>query len=226
MRARRRAQLDAELLGALGSRGLERERPEPLAHFLLDVARALDLRRDARELQLRAVPARLELAEPRRLLQEHAPLGRLRPEDLLDLALADDRVHAAAEPDVGQELDEVDAADRRPVDEVLALAAALKPPRDRDLGPFERPVADAVVEQELDLAMLRLLPRPGAREEDVVGLLRPQLTGRKRARSPDDRVGNVRLAGPVRPDDDGHAWLELNLDRLHERLEAAQLDRT
>ena len=85
--------------------------------------------------------ARLELAEPRGFLQEEAPLGRLRPEDLLDLALPDDRVHAAAEPDVGEKLDEVDTANRRLVDEVLALAAALEPSRDRDLGPLERPVA-------------------------------------------------------------------------------------
>src|SRR5580765_2280103 len=168
----------------------------------------------------------LELAETCRLLQENASFGRLRPEDLLDLALPDDRVHPAAEPDVREQLDEIDPADRRLVDEVLALAAALEPPGDRNLGPFERPVARSVVEEELDLAMLRLLPRPGSGKENVVGLLGPQLTGRKRSRSPDDRVGDVRLAGAVRPDDDRHTRLELNLDRLHERLEAAQFDRT
>src|SRR5204862_4283730 len=132
-------------------------------------------------------------AEPRRLLQEDPPFRCLRPEDLLDLALADDRVHPAGEPDIGEQLDEIDAAHRRLVDEVLALTAALKPSRDRDLRPLERPLAGPVVEEELDLAVLRLLPRPGAREEDVVRLLGPQLVRRERARGPDDRVGDVRL---------------------------------
>ena len=141
---------------------LERERPEPLSHLLLDVARALDLRCDARELQLGAMPPRLELPEPRRLLQEDAPLRGLRAEDLLDAALADDRVHPSAETDVGEELDEVEPADRRPVHEVLALAAAVQAARDRHLRPLERPVARGVVEEELDLAVLRGLARRAA----------------------------------------------------------------
>ena len=153
------SELADQLLGALGGGCLERERTQPLAHLLLDVARALGLRRDARELQLRPVAPRLELAEPRRLLQQHAPLGSLRAEDLLDLALADDRVHAAAETDVGEQLDEVEPADRRLVDEVLALAAAVEPPRDRHLRPLERPVARLVVEEQLDLAVLGALAR-------------------------------------------------------------------
>ena len=49
--------------------------------------------------------------------------------------------------------------------------------------------------------------------------------GRQRAGRPDDRVGDVRLAGAVRPDDDGDAGLELQLERVRERLEAAQAER-
>ena len=41
--------LAAELLGTLGGGRLQRERPEPLAHFGLDVPRALDLDRDTGE---------------------------------------------------------------------------------------------------------------------------------------------------------------------------------
>ena len=53
-----RRDLAAELLGALGRGRLQRERPQPLLHLGLDVARALDLDRDARELELGAVLAR------------------------------------------------------------------------------------------------------------------------------------------------------------------------
>ena len=43
-------------------------------------------------------------------------------------------MHALAEAEVGEQLDEVEAADGGLVDEVLALAAAVKPARDRELG--------------------------------------------------------------------------------------------
>ena len=65
----------AEFGGALGGGRLERERPEPLAHLVLDVPCALDLRRDACELQLRAVTATLELAESCRLFDEGSSNG-------------------------------------------------------------------------------------------------------------------------------------------------------
>ena len=129
--------LAGELLGPLGGGRLQRERAQPLAHLRLDVARALDLDRDPRELQLRAVAAPLELAEPGRLLDQLAALLGLRGEHRLDLALADDRVHRAAEPDVGEQLDEVGPPHVRAVDEVLALAAAMQPARDRDLRVVE-----------------------------------------------------------------------------------------
>ena len=148
-------------------------------------------------------------------------------EDLLDLALADHRAVAAAEADVGEQLDEVGAPHRRAVDQVLALAAAVQPPRDRDLAEVElRQRAVLVVEQQLDLAEVGRRMAGRAREEDVVRLLRAQLVRAQRAGGPEQRVGHVRLARAVRADDDGDARLEANLDRLRERLEAAQLDRS
>ena len=165
----------------------------------------------------------LELAEPCRLLHELPALVRLGREHGFDLALADDGVHRAAEPDVGEQLDEVGAANLRLVDEVLALAAAMQPPGDRDLREVELAEAAAlVVEDELDLAALRRRPAFGPVEEHVVGLLRPQLGGGQGAGRPDDRVGDVRLARAVRTDDDGDARLELQLEGVRERLEAAQ----
>ena len=99
--------------GALGGGRLQRERPQALAHLGLDVAGALDLRGDAGELQLRAVAAVLEAPEPRGLLDELAPLGRLGAEHGLDAALRDHRAQPAAEADVGEQLDQVDPPARR-----------------------------------------------------------------------------------------------------------------
>ena len=222
-----RRDLDRELLGPLGGGRLQRERAQPLAHLLLDVLRALDLDPDPGELELGPVLAALELAEPGGLLDEVAPVLRLRGEHGVDLALRDDRVHRAAEADVGEQLDEIGAPHGGLVDEVLALAATNEPARDRDLAEVDL-VAEAavrVVEHELDLAVIRRRPVRGAAEEDVVGLLGPELGRGQRAGGPDDRVGDVRLAGAVRADDHGDARLELELDRVDERLEAADLDR-
>ena len=156
--------LDCELLRALGGRRLERQRAQPLSHLLLDVAGALDLNRDSRELQLRAMPAALELPEPRRLLDERAAILGLRREHGLDLSLTDDRVHRRAEPDVREQLDEVGAANGCAVDEVLALSAANEPTRDRHLAEVELPErAVLVVEDELHLAVARPPSGPSRR---------------------------------------------------------------
>ena len=70
----KRHDLPREPLRPLRGGRLQRERPEALAHLLLDVARALHLRRDPRELELGAVASPLELAEARSLLDESAPV--------------------------------------------------------------------------------------------------------------------------------------------------------
>jgi len=219
------SQLAAELLRALGGRRLQRERPQPLLDLRFQVARTLDLHGDAGELQLGAMSPRLEAAETGGLLDQRAPLLRTRREDGLDLALADDRVHPLAEPEICEQLDEVEAAHRGLVQEVLPLAAAVQAARDGDLGEVDRQRVVGVVEEELDLAEVGRAPSGGAGEEDVVGLLRAQLERAQRAGGPADRVGDVRLARAVRADDHADARLEANLDRVGKRLEAADLDR-
>ncbi len=216
----------AELRRTLGRRRLERERPQALADLRLEIARALDLRSDAGELQLGAVAAALEPSKPGRVLHEGAPLRRLGRKDLLDAALGDDGVHLAAEPEVGEELHQVGAADVRAVHEVLAVAVARQAPADRDLGVRQRLLGVRVVEEQLDRGELGRPAVGAAGVQDVLGLFGAQLVRAQAAGRPDDRVGDVRLARAVRPDDDGDARLEAHLDRVRERLEAAQADRT
>ena len=175
------------------------------------------------------MPPRLEAAESGGLLDQGPAFLRLRCEDRLDLALADDRVHALAEAEVGEQLDEVEPADGGLVDEVLALAAAVQPARDRELGVVDRVPAELsntavlVVEEELDLAVVRRPAVRRAREEDVVGLLGTELVRAERARGPADRVGDVRLSRAVRADDHAHALLEAHLDGVREGFEPTQL---
>jgi len=161
------------------------------------------------------VPTPLELAQARSVLDQRPPLLGLAREDLLDLALADHRAVAAAEPDVGEQLDEVGPPHRGAVDQVLALTAAVQPPGDRDLTEVElRQRTVLVVEEELDLAVVGRCVPGRAREEHVVGLLGAQLVRAQAAGGPEQRVGDVRLAGAVRPDHDGDSRLEAHLDGL------------
>ncbi len=217
--------LGGELLSTFGRGRLERERPQPLRDFGLQIARPLDLLCDAGELQLGAVASPLEAPETGSVLDQSPPLGRARREDRFDLALADDRARSSAKADVGEQLDDVEPAHGRAVDQVLALAAAVEPPDDRDLAEVEarhRPVG--VVEQQLDLAEIGGLPRRGAVEEDVVRLLGSQLARGEAARGPHERVGDVRLARSVRPDDDRHPRLEAHLDLVGKALEPPHAD--
>ncbi len=110
------------------------------------------------------------------------------------------------------------------VHEVLALAAAMEPARDRELGELDRPRSVLVVEQELDLAEVGRAAVRRAGEEHVVGLLGAQLVRTERAGGPADRVGDVGLAGSVRPDDHADARLEAHLDEIREGFEATQFD--
>jgi hypothetical protein len=211
-----------ELLGTLSRGGLERQRPEPLPYLVLEISRALHLDLDAGKLQLRAVATLLEAAEAGGFLDERAPVGGLRAEDLLDPALADHRVELCAEADLGEELDDVEPAHPGTVDEVLTFSAAMQAARDGELREVDGAGAVLVVEEKLDLGELpRVTARP-AREENVVRLFGTELARAQAAGSPDDRVGDVRFSRPVRADDDRHPGLEANLDWIRERLEAAQ----
>src|SRR6478735_5151843 len=139
--------------------------------------------------------ARLETTEACSLLDERTSLGGPRRENRLDLPLADDRVHSLPEPEVGEQLDEIESPHRSLVHEVLTLAAAVEAARNRQLRVVHRQRPVGVVEQQLDFAEIAAAAVRAARKEDVVGLLGAKLARAQRARRPADRVGDVRLAG-------------------------------
>ena len=118
--------LRKQLLRPLGGRRLQGKWAQPLLHLVLQIARALDLDAHAGELQLRAMATTLETPETGGFLDQLPPLGRLGVQHRLDTALRDDGAQTAAEPDVGEQLDEVEPANRRLVDEVLPFAAAVE----------------------------------------------------------------------------------------------------
>ena len=182
----------------LGRFGLALERPQARARLALDVERAVEVVLRARELELRAAAALAVLAEPGRLLDQQAAVARLGGDDRLDAALRDDRVRLLAEARVGQQLEHVDEPAARTVEAVLAVAGAVEPAQDRDLGEVEPERAVGVVEHQLDLGLLARLAAVAAAEDHVLHRLPAHGQRRLLAERPQDRVGDVRLARAVR----------------------------
>jgi len=89
----------------------------------------------------------------------------------------------------------------RLIDQVLALAVAVHPARDRDFGELERQRAVAVVENEVHLGDACRLTAGRAREDDVLHGLPTQRLGRLLAEDPQHGIGYVRLARSVGADD-------------------------
>ena len=94
----------------VGGLRLALQRAQPAARLALDVEGPVEVVLGALELQLGAAAALAVLAEPGGLLDQQAAVARLGVDDLLDPALADHRVHLAAEVRVGEHLDHVGRA--------------------------------------------------------------------------------------------------------------------
>src|SRR6187549_1529508 len=205
--------------------GLALQRSQPRPRLALDVERPVEVVARRAQLQLGAAAAFAVLAEPRRLLDQQPPLARLGVDDRLDPALADHRVHLAAEVGVGEDLDDVDEAAASAVQPVAAVAGAVEPALDRDLGELRRGAPLAVVDRHLDLGGAALADALAAGRDHVLHRGAADRAGALLAERPEHRVGDVALAGAVGADDDADARRELQARALGERLEPLHLDR-
>ena len=190
--------LALEALVQLRRFGLALERAQARARLALDVERAVEVLLRALELQLRAAAALAVLAEPRRLLDQQAPLARLGGDDRLDATLRDDRVGLLAETRVGEHLDHVGEPAAGAVEPVAAVAVAVQAPHDRDLAQRQVDRAVGVVEHDLDLGGAARLHAAAAAEDHVLHRLAAHRERRLLAHRPQHRVGDVGLARAVR----------------------------
>ncbi len=128
------AELVAELLVALRLRRLPLQRPALLVHLEDDVVDAREVLLRGLELQLGGAPPRLVLGHAGGFFDQLTAIGRPRAEDEADLSLLDDRVSLRAKPGVHEELVHVAQPADLAVDQVLAFARAIQPPRHLDLA--------------------------------------------------------------------------------------------
>ena len=205
--------------------GLALERFQPQARLAFDVERAVKVVLSPLQLQLGAAPAFAVLAETGRLLDQQAAVPRLGRDDRLDPALGDDRMHLLPHACVRQQLDHVDEAAPGSRQAVLTVACAVQAAEDRDFRRAEAEDVVGVVEDEFDLGALGRLTSRAAAKDDVLHRLAADGERRLLAERPQDRVGHVRLPGPIRADDHTDAAAELEPRAVGKGFEALQSDR-
>src|SRR2546427_639442 len=176
--------------------------------------------------------------DPGCLFDQLAPLDRRCLQHTINPALLDDRMSFTASARVEQQAANVFQAAGRLIDEVLAHAVAEQSARHHDFVTFperkwqSRRLAAAVAvvvwssiniaEDEGDFGHAQRLTGLGPVEDDVLHPFAAQGLGALLAQDPEDRIEDVALANPVRPDDGRDPGLEAHLS-LHEGLKPSHL---
>ena len=204
--------------GQLGLLSQRLQLPTKLGH---DVLEPVEVGLQAGQLPFRPFAPPAVLGDAGRLLDELAALLRPGGEHVLEVALGDDRVQGTPQTRVRQELLDVQEAARTSAQPVFALAGTEHGPAHLDLGGGHGDESARVVDHEPDLRHALRRPGRAPREDHVGHLPAPQRPGPLLAEDPRDGVGDVRLARPVRADDDAHAGRELEDGLVGERLEPA-----
>ena len=137
--------------GPAGGLGLAAERAELAADLTGEVVDPGEVGLHRLELAQRPLLALAVLEDAGGLLDEAAALLGRRAQHGVELALADDDVHLAADAGVGEQLLDVEQPAGGAVDGVLGAAVAEHRPRDGDLGVVDRQRAVGVVDGEGDL---------------------------------------------------------------------------
>ena len=114
-------------------RGLLAQHLDPGTDLTQDVDDAHELRLRGPQARQRVLATLVQTPDPRRLLDDEAPVRRPEREDLVDHALADERERVVREVGAGKQLHDVAQPYARAVDEVFALAAAVDAAADLDL---------------------------------------------------------------------------------------------
>ncbi len=205
-----------------GHLGLPAQRLQLAAQLGGEVGQPVEVGLHPVELAERLLLALAVLEDAGRLLDEGAAVLGAAGEDGVELALAHDDVHLAADAGVAEQLLHVEQAHLVAVDLVLALTGAVHAPGDRHLGVGDRQRAVGVVDGQRHLGAAQGRAAGGAGEDDVLHLAAAQALRALLAEDPGDGVDDVGLARPVGADDGGDAGLQPERRRGREGLEALE----
>ncbi len=166
-----------------------------------------------------------EPRDPGGLLEDFAPVLAAGGDDAVDPALSDHGVAVAPEAGIHEELVDVAEPDGVFIDEVLAFAGTVIPPRDGDRIAVERELAAGVVECDRHFGVALRLARRGSAEHDILHFGAAQHSGRLFAEHPAHRVADVAFPAAVRAHDRRDAGAEAEGGFVRKGLEALKLQR-
>ena len=200
---------------------------QPLAQLGDEVRHPEEVGLGGLHLPFRRPPPGLVLRHPGRLFNEEASVFRLGGDNESHPALLNNGVGAGADAGAEKELDNVQEAAGRLVDEVLGLPRAKEAAGDGNFwvtGVLRREaVALGDGERQRHFGHGERALRLAAVEDDVLHASAAQRLGTLLAHHPAERIHHVGLAAAVGPDDAGNSVAEGEEASVHEGLEAGDV---
>ena len=213
-------QLTQQVAVPAGSIGLTFQRAELSADLAQQVGQPVQVGFGGPQPPLGLLLTAPVFQDPGRVLDDHPPVLRTGVQYGVDLALGDDDVLLATDPDVGQQFLDVQQAAGRAVHRVLAITASEQGPGDGHLRELHRELAQRVVDGQRHLSPAQGSPGGRASKDDIVHLLGSHSARRLGAQHPRDGVHHVGLSTAIGPYDHRDTGLHLQGRRVSERLEA------
>ena len=178
------------------------------------------------QLQFGLMPARLQAADARRLLEQTAPIGRLGVHDRADPALTDDRRAVRARSGIGEQDLDVARPHFPAVHPEHRSGAAADPPRQLQLVVVAqlRQGQRRAAQMQLHLRQVERRPGDGAGEDHGVHLVAAQAARRCLAHHPAQGIDQIGFAAAIGAHDAGQPRLDQQLGRMPERLEAGEAE--
>ena len=167
----------------------------------------------------------LEAADAGGLFEDHAAVLGRRLQEHVDLALLDHAIGLRAQARARQQIADVAQPAGIVIDQILALAATIDPPRDLDLRRIDGQKAAGVVQRERDLGGVHSPAGGRAVENDVGHFFAAEALDALLAKDPLDGIDDVRLSRPVGTDDDGNPGGEFEPRPVGEALETGEFKR-
>ena len=204
--------------------GLVADRLEAGGHLADDVSQTLPVLLGTLQTPQRLGATGTKLRDPGGLLEDGAAILAGSHQERIDTPLLDDAVGLGGGACAAEQVADVAQPADLAVDEILALAAAVDTAANLHFIGLDGQQSGAVVEDERSFGAVERLAGDGACEDHVGHLAAAEAAYRLLAEDPLDRVDDVRLARPVRSDDDGDAVGELETRSVGEALEAEQFE--
>src|SRR5699024_11046020 len=129
------------------------------------------------------------------------PVLRLAAQDLVDLALTDDRISLFADTGIIKHFLNILQTAVASVDQIFALPGAVQPSCNRDFIEIHRKLVIAVVKSDGDRSKTERFPRLRAGEYDILHISSTELLCALLAKDPADSVAYITFSAAVRSHD-------------------------